>query len=187
MRKHIYHLIILMVILVLADQMIKLLIDNFCMDADVILIGGTLFFHPVQNTHLWWIGSMFDIYMPTWMMVGILILCIVGLVFISVYFIYLFGKYRNATKVMCIGITFFVAGGVCMIVDIIFWGGSIDYIKLFDWFVFDLKDIYTKVYFIFLLLYYIPYMKEYIKMGKEERRQQGFLVWIKKGCPVSLK
>jgi len=28
------------------------------------------------------------------------------------------------------------------LIDDIFWGGSLDYIQLFDWFIFDLKDVY---------------------------------------------
>ena len=39
-----------------------------------------------------------------------------------------------------------LAGSICSLVDKIFWGGSLDYIQLYNLFIFDLKDCYSLVH-----------------------------------------
>lgn len=48
-----------------------------------------------------------------------------------------------------------LSGAFCSLIDKIFFGGSLDYILLFDWFIFDLKDCYisgAEVLFAFALI-----------------------------------
>ena len=79
---------------------------------------------------------------------------------------------------------FFVAGISCSFVDVLFWGGSLDFIRLFDWFTFDLKDTYLDIGLAFLILFTVEYyIKSYHRMNKAERRQTGVWIWIKKGMP----
>ena len=158
---------------VLADQIIKLIIAAFYMDSEIVLIKGTLFFIPVQNTSLTWLTSKFNVYINRILLFFILVLVTVIAVIIFMYVIYLIGKYQKLCYFL---LSVFTAGLICLLIDVLFWGGSIDYIKIFDWFIFDLKDIYTKTALPVIILYFI----EYVKLTKEERRQKGFADWIRK-------
>ena len=46
------------------------------------------------------------------------------------------------TKLLNISISFVIAGIICSFIDVVFWGGSLDFIGLFDWFIFDMKDVW---------------------------------------------
>jgi len=98
------------------------------------------------------------------------------------YFIYLLDTKRSVVN----GFLAFAAAGICgSFADVVFWGGSLDFVRLIDWFTFDLKDVYLWASLIFLLIYLIGYQKAYHRLSKEERKQKGFLRWIKKGCSIS--
>ncbi len=57
--------------------------------------------------------------------------------------IYIYYKRRNQeTFILSAGITIAIAGAISALICTIFWNGTLDYIYLKPYFVFDLKDIY---------------------------------------------
>lgn len=58
----------------------------------------------------------------------------------------------------------FFAGAICSFIDSLFWGGSIDYIRLFTWFTFDLKDCYISAVLVLIVISAVIYSKELDKL-----------------------
>ncbi len=169
--------------LIIVDQAIKLLIACNYTHIDIVFLPGILSITPVHNTNLNWISSMIGYKTPPLLMIVIQILALSMILLFYHYLSYLYIKREQSLNGMLL---FFVAGIMCSFVDVMFWGGSLDYISLFDWFTSDLKDIYLTIGEVFLLYNAINYYsKSYRKMNKAERKQMGILSWIKKACPHS--
>lgn len=168
-------------ILVVIDQVAKLIIWHNYSNVDVVLLTDILFFRPVQNTNLSWVFSMLNYKSPVLLMVAIQVLALIIVFLLYRYFSYLWTQGQKLLNRMLI---FFVAGIICSFIDVVFWGGSLDFIRLFDWFTFDFKDVYFKIGIAFLLFYTIDYYtKSYYKMSKKERQQTSIWIWIKNGMP----
>ena len=178
--------------MVFADQIIKVFIFNICMDPHVhiVFFDNVLYFCPMQNTQGFNIvitrlaSALFDVdisHPPFALQIG-LVIFVAGLtLFAALYFVYVSKEFHRF--IYCY-LLFMIVGTVCRLIDAIFWGGSIDYIGLFDWFIFDLKDVYITAGGTFAVLALIRYLRAYYKLDKEERKQQGkgFWAWMKKGC-----
>ena len=183
--------IILFFALVLIDQAIKVIVVKFFFDPHIHIniIDGVLTFCPMQNTHRGWIPSMFDYTMPPYM--AVLISIIVALIMVAIYRLTTFlafgwNKYKNLPVII---LTISLAAVFCKLIDDIFWGGSIDYIRLFNWFTFDLKDTYSKFVIGFIWFYLIIFFMRYYKLSKEERKEydKKVLSWLKSDLPFKPK
>ncbi len=109
----------------------------------------------------------------------ILVLTIIILLYRYFSFLWIQGK-----RFLYGMLLFYISGLTCSFIDVVFWGGSLDFLRLFDWFTFDLKDVYLDIGTAFLLFYFISYdIKVYYKMSKTKRKQTSILFWIKKGMP----
>ncbi len=53
----------------------------------------------------------------------------------------------------------FMSGGLCSLIDKVFWDGSLDYILLRGFFVFDLKDCYINIFTITAITIIFKYRK----------------------------
>ncbi len=167
--------------LIAIDQIIKLIIENNLRNSNVVLLPDILTLQPVQNTNLSWIASILDYKTPVMLMVVLQIFASVIIVLIYRYLSYLWIK---GNKYLWGMMLFFLSGTACAFIDVVFWKGSLDYLRLFDWFTFDLKDVYLNIGIAFLLFFYIKYYSEvYHKMSKFERKQTSILIWLKKGMP----
>lgn len=175
MRKN----IIVSMVLVLLDQLVKLFILYYFMNVDIILIPGFLYFCPVQNTNLSWVASLSNYNTPVFLMIIIQIFGLALILFIYRYILFIWDEKKYLINGM---IYFYIAGIICSFIDVMFWGGSLDFVRLFDWFTFDFKDVYLTIATIYMIIYYsIYYFKVYRKLSKEERKQTGLLFWIKNG------
>ncbi len=164
------------------DQSMKLIISHFFFNTGFVIVPGILSFHPMFNTNLTWVASMAEFQTPVALMVALQVFFLAAVILVYRYFIYLLDNSRTLVS----GFFCFAAAGICgSFIDVVFWGGSLDFVRLFNWFTFDFKDLYLSVCVVFLFLYLIGYQKTYHRVSKEERRQKGFLRWIKKGCPNS--
>jgi len=181
--------IIWIIILIGIDQGIKLFIAHFMMEAQFTIIPHVFSFKTTQNIHLGWIWNMLDFMMPLHFAIIISIIAIFAMV---VGYRYLkfhthdFGKY---SKLLDIFLIFALAGVCCKLIDDIFWGGSLDYIRLFDWFIFDLKDVYLTTIAMPIMLFCIIALEvRFYHLPKEqrkiERRKQSFRYWAKLGFPI---
>lgn len=164
------------------DQAIKLIISHFIFNTSFVIVPGILSFQPVLNTNLTWIASMANYQTPVVLMVVLQVFFLAASVLVYRYLIYLLDTKRSIVN----GFFAFVSAGICgSFIDVVFWSGSLDFVRLFDWFTFDFKDVYLSVCIVFLFVYLIGYQKAYHRLSKENRKQKGFLRWIKKGCPIS--
>jgi signal peptidase II len=179
--------------LVLADQAVKIIIAEFFMEPHICvhLIEGVLFICAVQNIHLGWIPNMLDYMMPLYMAV---LITIIGMQIMVVWYRFSafcasgWHKYKNLPVIM---LTVLLSAAFCKLIDDIFWGGSIDYIRLFDWFTFDLKDIYANFALALVIFYLIIFYANYYKLSKEKRKEYEkkikFFKWLKMGLPLEYK
>ena len=183
--------IIIIPILVLIDQAIKIIVSKFFYDPHIHfpIIDGVFAFNPKQNIHLGWIWNMFDFMMPLYLAVLLSIVGIIIIIILYRYFAFLASNWDKYKKLPDIALIFLLSGAFCKLIDDIFWGGSLDYIQLFDWFIFDLKDVYiTCIGVPVLIICEAISHHHYYKMSKEERREYKrktqFFKHLKSGLPV---
>lgn len=165
------------VLLIALDQFVKVLIWNFAMEKRIIFIPNALRFEPFQNTNLNWFASMANIVMPVAFMVVLQLSALIGLT--------IFYKYQRYTNVkenlwLSLGFCLASAGIGCSFIDVVFWGGSLDYIGLFDWFIFDMKDVFLNAGWISIFLWFSS--KDY-KCRKN--LNISFKIWISNGCKLT--
>ncbi|MDP4094686.1 MAG: signal peptidase II, partial [Bacillota bacterium] len=141
-------------LLVVLEQGIKLIIKAHYMNYDKKLIWDFLHFKPLINDKLSWINSSLSLGLGFITQVTINILAILIINFFYRYYASLRGR-------TVFGTTAFViinAGAFCSLIDKIFWGGSLDYIKytgLLGGYTFDLKDCYITVFEVMFVLGFI--------------------------------
>jgi len=155
--KDIKQLGIPIIILIIADQLIKILIHNYFFDMNFTIINHVLQFHPTINRNLSWLGNYIEILSNP--IVTILLNVAVIIIYISGYNYYRsktssVGKYANF--ILITGLS----GSICSFVDKVFWGGSLDYIHIPNFFIFDLKDCYINISLLFFCYFAIKYNKE---------------------------
>ena len=181
--------IIWIAFLVAIDQAIKLFIAHFLMESQFTIIPYVLTFQTYHNINRGWIPNMLNFMMPLYLAV---VVSVVAILIVLIYYRYLkfitfnWGKYNKLPSIFLI---FLLAGGFCKLIDDIFWGGSLDYIMLFDWFIFDLKDVYITTIAMPVLAFFITAYEAHLrKMPKEkrqkEKRKQSFWYWVKLGFPM---
>ncbi|MGN6710211.1 signal peptidase II [Anaerocolumna jejuensis] len=157
-------------LLIALDQLIKAVIWNLAKDKHITLIPGILRFEPFQNTNLNWFASMANVVMPVFIMVIMQLLIAAGIVLF-----YKYQRYKSAKVNLWLGMGFCLAlaGVGCSFIDVVFWGGSLDYIGLLDWFIFDMKDVFLNAGWISLVLWF--YSKDY---KASENNSITFKSWI---------
>lgn len=96
---------------------------------------------PVLNDNYSWINSIFQF---GWSKAFHIVLVLVVVLFVYSVLKYLESKNINE-KIINIIKVFFFSGAICSLIDKIFWNGSLDYILLKGFFVFDLKDCYLTI------------------------------------------
>jgi signal peptidase II len=83
---------------------------------------------------------------------------LVSLLLIMSFLIYGFIQMKKADfLIIKIAFVFLYSGLICALIDIIFWGGSLDYIWLKAYFTFDLKDSYINTFEILMAIAIIKY------------------------------
>ncbi len=144
---------LLAAILIIADQTIKLIIRYNFLQLRFDIVGGLLYFQPLHNTKLSWINSLFGTN------VGFLPHVITNML---ILILLVWGR-RYAKSIRSIpmpveySFTFILAGAICSVIDKIFWGGSLDFIGLFSWFIFDTKDLYITAGVTIFAVYTLSY------------------------------
>ncbi|NLN07328.1 MAG: signal peptidase II [Firmicutes bacterium] len=141
-------------LLIVLDQGIKLVINRYYLKADLPLLEPWFYFRPMFNRDYSWINSLFQLGIGKEM----------HIVFVLFVLVFVFCLYRyivkNFPSTALINITFSMlfAGGICSLLDKVFWNGSLDYIYLRGFFTFDLKDVFiNSALGLFLLMLAIDY------------------------------
>lgn len=136
-------------LLVIADQAIKLSILKYMMDREFDLAGNILGFKPHLNDQYSWINSLADLGIS--LVVHILLVSGILLITLIIYD-FIRTKYSMSTYVYGMFAVLF-SGILCSLIDKAAWGGSLDYIWLKGFFIFDLKDVYITIFEGMLVLY----------------------------------
>lgn len=138
-----------------ADLIIKIIIykNNF-MNADVYIIGELVAFTPVFNEKISWLASKLNINMgfAVHLVIRFLILFCSIIIFTNVI------KKHTINFTILIGTAFWFSGIVCAILDQIIFSTSLDYIRIKDIFIFDLKDMYLAIFELIVLLKCITFI-----------------------------
>jgi len=186
-------LILWVLFLIAIDQWIKIVIVNLFLDTQFSIIPNIFYFYPIQNIYGGWFQSMAGHVMPIYINIPIRLFALLFVLVMHRYvafYTYNWNKHRGLFDIV---LMFALAGFVCSFIDLIFWGGTWDYILLFDWFVFDLKDMYLNIGFsVPFVLYIIAYcIFYYYRLPKEERKietkKTAFIPWIRAGLPMKPK
>lgn len=139
------------------DQIIKMIISNSFMKYKFEILPHWLRFNPEQNINLSWLGNFVDIFSSPLIMVLFNILVI--FIFLSGYLLY---KAKTTQPKFSVKIILVcgLAGCFCSLIDKLFWGGSLDFLQIPNFFIFDIKDCYLSVAGIVFVVVGILHSKE---------------------------
>ena len=129
-------------LLVLIDQTVKIVISKVFMKCEFDIIPKMLRFNPELNTHLSYGGNFFKLLSNPFVTILLNILAL--FLFLSGYMLYQAKRVHTSFLVKMIMICG-IAGGLCSLIDQLFWGGSLDFLQIPTLFIFDLKDCYLTV------------------------------------------
>jgi signal peptidase II len=137
-----FRILLYILVLILLDQMIKLYISNSLMDKEFNVLGSFVAFYPIINGDYSWINSISN------MGIGLAAHIIMNIaILLLAYPIYAFIQKKNdKDRFVDIIFAFLFAGGLCSLIDKAAWGGSLDYVWLKGFFIFDLKDLYISIF-----------------------------------------
>jgi len=134
-------------VLILLDQALKIVIKNYFINSEFEILKNILILLPNLIKSHSWFNSLLNIKIG----MSVYIIFTVIVIFLS-FFVYGFLKKNKKDKLLVkLIFLFFFAGTICSLIDRIFWGGSLDFIYLKGFFVFDLKDIYLSLFEISLI------------------------------------
>jgi hypothetical protein len=149
------NIIIWILILITIDQAIKILIHNVYGNVHFEIIPSLFEFKPTFNVKHSWINTLLD--KNFGINVGLIphmILYILLGIFIPMYFSYFRNNIPVDKNLIGIAIIFMTAAVLCALSGNLIWkNGTLDYIYLKPWFVFDLKDLYVDFGIITFLIY----------------------------------
>ncbi|HCL01981.1 MAG TPA: hypothetical protein DHW61_06110 [Lachnoclostridium phytofermentans] len=125
--------------LVVLDQVIKAIIRHNYFDKNFWILDEIFAFRPKVNTNQSYLGNYVNIFSYPWFAILINVFVIVIVYYIYQYYCFCAKQEKILPKAIYV---LLLSGAFCSLIDKIFFGGSLDYILLFDWFIFDLKDCY---------------------------------------------
>jgi signal peptidase II len=146
--------LLIVLLCVTIDQLIKFIIFIKFMDIKTDILGDYIVFYPIINPKLSYGAYFISCFNNPFFIGVIIILCMFA--YITGYRFYCKQYAREKSKFIAKLIyTLGLSGMSCSIIDKVFWKGSLDYISIKYFFVFDIKDCYFSTSVIlFLVLYY---------------------------------
>lgn len=149
MRKYVHRNLFLIITYVMIDQLIKIIINK--MDMNFYDLTDVIALRPVLNDKYSYVNNVFNIN------IGIELHII--LITLALTIIIIFQKYilsvNSRLNALIAGFNLLIAGCVCSLIDKFFWSGSLDYIWLKGFFIFDLKDLYISIAEIIIITWII--------------------------------
>lgn len=149
------------IMLIAIEQGIKAIINNVFLESNVPIFAPWLYFSPMFNRDYSWFNSMLQLGVGKWVHV-LVVLVILILAFL---FYRSMNSRKTTTLLIDIAFAFLLAGGMCSLIDKVFWDGSLDYIQIKGYFTFDLKDVYINVFNGLLILMFLVDYKR-LRKGK---------------------
>ena len=134
--------------LVIVDQGLKLIINNFFFNRYFDIISDFLSFSPIINSTGSWLNARFGTGISFSLLNLINILAL--FLFLELYRYVLYKNKKSFYFDMCF--LFIFCGALCSLIDKLFYGGSLDFIGIGNLFVADIKDIYINIGILFFLV-----------------------------------
>ncbi|GKX30103.1 peptidase A8 [Vallitalea longa] len=139
MKKYVNRNLLLIIIYVMIDQLIKIYIDSYNLNYHD--LTDVIAFRPVLNDRYSYVNNVFNCNMGIELHI---ILITLALIVIIIFYKYILAE-NNKSKELIVGFNLLIAGCICSLIDKFFWSGSLDYIWLKGFFIFDLKDVYISI------------------------------------------
>lgn len=173
-------IIIWILLLILIDQLVKLIIYNVLSDVHFELIPNLIEFKPTYNAKHSWVNSLLN--KNFGINVGLyfhrLLYLFLGIA-LPMYFSFLREKIALDNKLIDIATIYMTSAIVCALLGNIVWTkGTLDYIYLKPWFVFDLKDVFVDIGVVFFLVYAFKNRKELDKSIKETKLKTIYFMTV---------
>ena len=172
-------LLVISVLLILLDQASKHIVRFVFADTLVVLVPRVLNIYPFHNTYLGWLGWWRGVVYEPSPLILVVIPHVVYVIFLVVGYNYLCFLTEKNRALLNAFFVFAVAGMGGSLIDGLFFGGSWDFIYVFDLFIMDVKDIYIFVNIILLFVFVALYIPQYFRLSKEERNKLDFFAWFK--------
>lgn len=142
-------------VLVIIDQVIKIVINTFFLDSQFEIIPSLFEFNPIFNDKHSYVNSLFynkfHINLGLWP--HLILFLILEIVVLALYDYFRKNISKNR-KLLDAAVIFQSAGIICALIGNLIWkNGTLDYIYLKPLFVFDLKDLYLNCFSILFLIY----------------------------------
>jgi len=167
------NIIFWIIILVIADQVIKLIIINFFIDTKFDIIGSIIGFRPVFNKQYSYFNALLKLNIG--LLPHTLLLIFIQLV---IFFLYRYlRKVQHSTKLLDISFLFGQSALICVFCGFFLWKeGILDFLYLHFWTV-DFKDIYINC---FTVLFLINYIKNQTEIKSSKIKMENFLLnsWL---------
>lgn len=128
---------LIILILVLIDQITKIVVNSFFKEKSFRLLYGKLGFEVYLNKYYMSIfNSNLGLNLSTLILTFINLIILIFLVSFYLYII----KTNSLNKVLRLSLILIISANICSIIDKVFWGGSLDFIVFFGYII-DIKDI----------------------------------------------
>lgn len=150
------------IVLVILDQAIKVVVYNFFLDNHFEIIPSLLDFEPKFNVKHSWVNVLLNEHFNFHIgkLPHVLLYLVIGAL-IPLYLFYLRNMIPRNTKFVDLATIFLLAGIVCALSGNIIWkNGTLDYVYLVSFFVFDLKDLYPDIALVLLFTYAVKNWKQ---------------------------
>ena len=147
--------ILWILILIVIDQSIKIIINTYFGDCQFEIIPSLIEFKPTFNVKHSWVNTLLNknFGVNVGLLPHIILYLFIG-VLIPIYFSYFRNHMPYNKKLIDVAIIFIMAALICALIGNLIWkNGTLDYIYLKPWFVFDLKDVYIDFGVGFFLIY----------------------------------
>ena len=142
-------------ILITIDQTIKILVQNFYGDLHFEIIPSLFEFKPTFNVKHSWVNTLLNknFGVNVGLFPHVVLYILIG-IFVPMYFSFFRNNIPANKKMIDLAIVFFMSAVICALIGNLIWkNGTLDYIYLKPWFVFDLKDLYSDLGVISFLIY----------------------------------
>lgn len=140
------------------DQGIKVLIYKFGMTSEFDVLSTVIGFAPQFNRKLSVLGHHSAVFANE------IFLCFFNVfalyVYISGYAFYKEKKHCDYSVTAMVIVIMGISGAICSLIDKVIWNGSLDYIRIKNFYTFDLKDCYITISQILFILCGIKHRKE---------------------------
>ena len=165
------------IVLIIIEQLIKFIIrKKYGANLSIEIIKDWLYLHPFLNSLGSWGASRFGLNLG---MNSFTVLNIIGVpLIIQAYRCYIYERGKSFWSDT--SFILFLSGGICSLIDKIFFGGSLDYLSIGNLFIADLKDFYLTLSMGCLINEMLITHRDELLSGEDDEMFKKFIQFNKK-------